>query len=219
MTGVVSIIVILLFWRFLILFGTAVFQAVGLSPEAAAFEARSAITGSGYTTSQSELVARNPAAGRTASILILTGYFGPATILALLGVSFVIPTSDDLSVRVVVLVGLLVALFAVDRIGLIRAIASRPSKALARRMVGATTFETWIEVGDDAVASLVLPSDPARSQATLAALTGSDVTLLAIEPAASASGSVTIDPSGAAPGDRLVLFGPQQALAPLRKLA
>lgn len=220
MSGVISIIAVLLLWRFLIVFGTVVFEAAGLSRRDAEFEARSAIVGAGYTTGRSEVVVGDPSAQRVASLLIVTGYFGPATVLALLGFSFVVPSSDDLDTRIVVLVGLLAVLYATDRIGLVRAVASRPSRALARRIIGRSTFETWIVVGDQAVASLVVPADAERAAATAAALRSPDVTVLAVEPAVTPVGTSRGDPPASDPGsgDRVVVFGARHALEPLGRV-
>ena len=113
LAGVISLFVVVLVWRFFILVGETVFAAAGLPPKAAAFEARSALAGAGYTTSQSEYVVRDPAARRFASTLVLLGYFGPTLILALLGVSFVLPTGEDLTARTITLVALLGGLLPV----------------------------------------------------------------------------------------------------------
>ncbi len=113
MAGVISLFVVLLVWRFFIVVGETVFAAAGLPPKAAAFEARSALVGAGYTTSQSEYVVRDPAARRVASTLVLFGYFGPTVIVALLGISFVLPSGEDLTARGVtlfVLIGGLIVL-------------------------------------------------------------------------------------------------------------
>ena len=120
MTGVISLFVVLLVWRFFIVLGETVFAATGLPPKAAAFEARSALVGAGYTTTQSEYVVRDPAARRVASMLVLFGYFGPTLVLALLGVSFVLPTGEDLTARGVTLFVLVAGLFVSDRFGVIR---------------------------------------------------------------------------------------------------
>jgi hypothetical protein len=212
--AVVSIFLALLLWRFLIIFGAAVFERSGLTPEAAHFEARSALVGAGYTTAQSELVVRNPVARRVASMLIVTGYFGPATILALLGVSFVVPTNEDLEPRAVVLALLLVGLYGVDRFGLVRAIGSRPARALAERMVGATVRETWIVVGDHAIAAILVPVDAPQAAPVLAMLREPDLTMLAIErappgPTVFPIESGPVEPSS---GDRVLVLGPQRVL-------
>ncbi len=85
--------------------------------------------GAGYTTAQSEYVVRDPAAQRVASILVVFGYFGPAAVLALLGVSFVVPVGEDLTDRTIALVVLVLGLIVVERLGVIRALGARPARA------------------------------------------------------------------------------------------
>jgi hypothetical protein len=212
--GVVGFVLVLVIWRFLVVFGGAVFQAVGLSPSAAGFEARSALVGAGYTTSESESIVRHPVTRRVASMLIVAGYFGPGILLALLGVSFVIPTDEDLSDRAVVLAVLVVALLVIDRLGVFRAVGSKPAKALARRMLDNTTFETWIVVGDHAVGELIVPSEETRAAATIAALAAADLQVLAVD--RGEPGQTTFPRAGrqadATPGDRVVVFGPRRDL-------
>ena len=175
MAGVISLFVVLLIWRFFMILGEEVFAAAGLPRTAARFEARSALVGAGYTTSQSEYVVRDPAAQRVAAILVVFGYFGPAALLALLGVSFVVPTGEDLTSRALTLVVLLLGLILVERLGVIRALGSRPAGALTRRMITNGAIDTWLVVGDRAIAAAVIPPEPARAERTIAVLTAPDV--------------------------------------------
>jgi hypothetical protein len=217
-TGVIGVIVVLIVWRFCVVFGATVFQAAGLPGPAAGFEARSALVGAGYTTTQSELVVQYPPARRVAATLVVFGYFGPALILALLGVSFVAPTDEDLTVRVVTLVVLLVGLFVVDRIGVLSLVSRPPAIALARRMTGNVAVEEWIVVGDHAVAAATVPVDPDRAVAMIEALTAADVTVLAIEPADEVDTVVPTDSPVVRPrpGERVVVFGPRSSLDAIR---
>ena len=219
MAGVLSLFVVILVWRFFILVGETVFSAAGLAPDAAAFEARSALAGAGYTTSQSEFVVDNPAAQRFASTLVLVGYFGPTIVLALLGVSFVLPTGEDLTARTITLVVLVGGLFVSDRLGVIRVIGERPARAVARRLLADDTFETWVVVGDRVVAAMLIPVDPTRSERIIATLNDPSISILAVEPAEPGdpifpSETQLVDPR---PGDRVVAFGPKQALESMRR--
>lgn len=218
MIAVIALVVGLLFWRWFIVLGAVVFGEVGLSPPAAGFEARSALVGAGYTTSESETVVQHPAARRMASMLVVIGYFGPTSMLALLGVSFVIPTDDPLAERALLLVALLVLLFVIDRLGVIRSLGVRPARAIAKRMVASTTLETWIVVGDHAIAAFIVPPGSPPADATLAA---PGVRVLAVEPPASRSARFPTESEvvETQPGDRVIVFGPQEALAPLRSVS
>jgi hypothetical protein len=90
MAGVVAILIVVLFWRFVLLIAAEVYQGAGMGEIPAGFEARSALTGAGYTTTQSQVVVDDPASRDAASMLFIVGYVGPLAILGLLGVSFVL---------------------------------------------------------------------------------------------------------------------------------
>ena len=147
-------------------------------------------------------------------MLIVTGCFGPGILLALLGVIFVIPTDEDLSDRAIVLAVLLVVLFVIDRLGAFRAVGSNLARALARRMLDDGTFETWIVVGDHAVGELIVPSEETRAAATIATSAAADLRVLAVDHGE--PGQTTFPDDGraadAAPGDRVVVFGPRRDL-------
>ena len=151
-------------------------------------------------------------------MLILLGYFGPTLILALLGISFVLPSGEGLMTRGVALFVLVGGLLLVDRLGVIRTIGTRPARALARRLIGADTFETWVTVGDHVIATVLVPLDPERAEPMIAALNKLDVKILAVEPAERGQpmfpdASTTVVPR---PGERVVAFGPEQAFESVR---
>jgi hypothetical protein len=220
MLGVLGVVVAIVFWRFLVIFGTTVFETVGLSPTAAGFESRSAIVGAGYTTARSELVIDDPASRRVATMLVVVGYFGPTVVVGLLGISFITPTTGDLVNRWLLLLALLGVLYLLDRLGLFRALATTPARALSRRATSRSSFETWIVVGDRAVASLVLPRDPERATRILAIVAQEGIDVLAIERGRQSPVVIPSLGSGieAEPGDQMVLFGDQELLSTLRPI-
>ena len=75
---------------------TVAFMATGLSRESARFQARSAYTGVGYTTSEAESVVNHPVRRRIAMVLMLLGNVGVATVAGtvFLGVSQVQDVAD-----------------------------------------------------------------------------------------------------------------------------
>jgi len=220
MAGVLGVVIAIAFWRFLVIFGTTVFQTVGLSRSAAGFESRSALVGAGYTTARSELVIDDPASRKVAASLVVIGYFGRTIIAGFLGSSFVTPTDDDLFNRWAVLLGLLVTLYVLDRLGVFRALSIAPARALARHATARTTFDTWVVVGDRAVASLVVPRDEERARRILAGVNQEGIDVLAIEPGAQQAAIIPTPGSEieADPGDQIVLFGELEVLASLRAL-
>jgi hypothetical protein len=213
--GVISLFVVLLVWRFFLVLGETVFNAAGLPPKAAAFEARSALAGAGYTTSQSEYVVGDPASQRVASLLVLFGYFGPTVMVALLGISFVLPSGEDLTERGVLLFVLIGGLLVVDRLGVIRALGARLARAVAKRFVDDGAFETWVAVGDHVIATMLIPSDPERAEQMIVSLNEPGVRILAVEPAGRGQPTFPDEsqPIAPHPGDRVVAFAPRQVFA------
>jgi len=78
----------------------------GLSKESARFQARSALTGSGFTTSESEKVVAHPVRRRIILLLMLVGNAGLVTAVSSLILTFVITESNfSLISSIVIIVG------------------------------------------------------------------------------------------------------------------
>ena len=69
-------------------------MATGLSRDAARFQARSAFTGSGFTTRESEFVVNHPVRRRIVMLLMLLGNIGIATVIATVVLTFVTTASS-----------------------------------------------------------------------------------------------------------------------------
>lgn len=94
---------------------TVILTASGLSTEAARFQARSAFTGAGFTTSESERVVEHPLRRRVIAVLMLLGNVGivaaaSSTILGFRGGAF-----GHAKWRLLMLVGGLLALVLISR--------------------------------------------------------------------------------------------------------
>ena len=91
---------------------TVALALTGMSKEAARFQARSALSGVGFTTSEAEAVVTHPVRRRIAMLLMLIGSAGIVTAVATLMLSFTGTTATQASTRVLVLgAGLLALLF------------------------------------------------------------------------------------------------------------
>ncbi len=86
----------------------------GLSQEASRFQARSALAGVGYTTSEAELVVNHPVRRRIIMILMLIGNIGVPTVVATLVVSMLTATQSESWWKplFVLVAGLIALLFA-----------------------------------------------------------------------------------------------------------
>ena len=69
--------------------GAVALRLTGLAEEAARFQARSAFTGTGFTTSESEAIVRHPVRRRIVSLLMVIGNLGLVSVLATVIVSLV----------------------------------------------------------------------------------------------------------------------------------
>ncbi|MDJ0947793.1 MAG: potassium transporter TrkA [Alphaproteobacteria bacterium] len=69
--------------------GAVALRLTGLPDEAARFQARSAFTGTGFTTSESEAIVNHPVRRRIASLLMTIGSLGFVSVLATVVVSLV----------------------------------------------------------------------------------------------------------------------------------
>ena len=67
----------------------------GISKESARFQARSALTGVGFTTRESEIVVSHPVRRRIIMLLMLIGYIGVPTVVATLAVSLITAAQSE----------------------------------------------------------------------------------------------------------------------------
>lgn len=94
MTAVISLLLILAGSVLLTRIGTVILAHTGLSKEMARFQARSAFTGAGFTTSESEKIVNHPVRRRVVSLLIMLGNAGVVTAIASLILAFAGPESS-----------------------------------------------------------------------------------------------------------------------------
>jgi hypothetical protein len=113
--GVATVICAVLVSLLLTRVATVALTLTGLSRETAAFQARSALSGAGFTTSESEAIVRQPARRRIVMFLMLVGSVGAVTVIATLVLSFVGTDSSQQGTRLALLVGGLLVLLLLAR--------------------------------------------------------------------------------------------------------
>ncbi len=94
---------------------TVALVATGLSRESARFQARSALTGTGFTTTEAESVVDHPVRRRIVMFLMLLGNAGIAAVVTSLVISFAGTSSTGSGIRIGMVVGGLLALLALAR--------------------------------------------------------------------------------------------------------
>lgn len=83
---------------------TGFLVATGMPPQTAAFQARSAFTGAGFTTRESENVVNHPVRRRVISVTMFVGNLGIPTLIVTVVVGLVGPSTSELTTRLFVLV-------------------------------------------------------------------------------------------------------------------
>ena len=131
MLAIATVLAALLLSLLITRIATIALGVTGLSRESARFQARSAFTGVGFTTSEAESVVNHPVRRRVVLILMLLGNAGLVTIVASLLISF--SRANDASQawhRILLLLG-----------GLMAIVFLANNKAIDRAM---TRFITWM---------------------------------------------------------------------------
>jgi len=106
MAGIITVILILVFSILITRVASIALMHTGLSRESSRFQARSAFTGVGFTTSESEKVVNHPVRRRILLILMILGNAGIVTGVASLIIGFAdIDSGIDNWIKVTVLVG------------------------------------------------------------------------------------------------------------------
>jgi len=141
-----TIIVIILISLLVTRVATAALMLTGMSREAARFQARSALTGVGYTTSEAEAVVSQPVRRRVVMTLMLVGSAGLVTVIATLILSFANAGRDETLERLGVLILLLGALLVLSR--------SRYVDRWLSRAIGAG-LARWTDLTDRGLARLL----------------------------------------------------------------
>ncbi len=105
MTAILTLLIVLALSLVVTRAATVALTATGLSREAARFQARSAFSGAGFTTSESESVVRHPVRRRIIMWLMLAGNAGIVAVMASIVLAAVDNQNDiDALVRVVLVI-------------------------------------------------------------------------------------------------------------------
>lgn len=114
MIAIISLVLILAFSLIITRIATIALTHTGLSRESAKFQARSAFTGVGFTTSESEKVVNNPVRRRILLLLMLLGNAGIVTGIASLIIGFTAEeNTDNTWLRMVILAAGIATLWTV----------------------------------------------------------------------------------------------------------
>lgn len=108
MIALFSLLVIIALSLAVVRVGAIALELTGLSPEIASFQAQSAFSGTGFTTTESEALVSHPVRRRIIRVLILLGSAGITTSIATLVIAFMGQTGQDTLIRGrILLIGIL----------------------------------------------------------------------------------------------------------------
>lgn len=114
MFAIISLLVVVIFSILITRIATIALSYTGLSRETAKFQARSALTGTGFTTHETERVVNHPVRRRIVFILMLIGNVGIVGAISSLILTFInTGHTSSMTLRIVLLVAGLVVLWAV----------------------------------------------------------------------------------------------------------
>jgi hypothetical protein len=126
MVAILSFYVILVFSNIILRIATSILKFTGLSNDVAFFQARSAFTGTGYTTKESEIVVNHPLRRRVILLLMYVRNIGFITVVSSIILSFFdTQNTEDFFMRIAWLVGGTLVLIIISRIKLIDVILSK----------------------------------------------------------------------------------------------
>jgi hypothetical protein len=200
---------------------TAALTLTGLSRESARFQARSALTTTGFTTVESERIVRHPVRRRIIMTLMLIGQAGIVTVIATLALSFAtVGAFRDTVMRLVLLLGGLVLLLFLARSQRF----DRMIQPLIRRLLGRFTdldvrdYASLLHIhGEFAVSELAVEADDWIAGRTLQEVRPADEGLLILGVQRDAT-TYFGAPTGATrirAGDTLIVYGPTHRLSEL----
>ena len=115
MAAIASVLVVILLSLLIARVATVALTLTGLSAEAARFQARSALSGTGFTTSEAEDVVGHPVRRRIVMALMLIGGAGLVTVIATLMLSFSGAGDGQALDRILLLLGGLTAVWLLAR--------------------------------------------------------------------------------------------------------
>ncbi len=115
MIALLSFLTIIVISIAVIRIGTTALELTGLSKDVASFQALSAFTGSGFTSSETETVMSNPVRRKIARILMLLGSAGITSLVATFLLTFLVQSELTLFARaVLLLLGIVIILILIN---------------------------------------------------------------------------------------------------------
>jgi TrkA family protein len=219
MTALVSVFVVVLVALVIHRVATVALTITGMSREAARFQARSAISGVGFTTREAEAIAAHPIRRRIVMGLMLVGSAGIVGAVASLMVSFTGARGGQALVRALVLLGGLLLLWLLMRSSWVDRQMSRLIRVVLGRVTDleARDYASLLDLGGEyTVMEIAVRPEDWMADRTLADLRLRDegVVVLGVERPGAYLGAPRSNTT-IQPGDTLVVYGREPRLCEL----
>ncbi len=219
MLAVLTLLIIVMLSGIVTRIATVALVHTGLSRESARFQARSAYSGVGFTTSESESIVGHPVRRRIMMWLMLCGNAGIVTVIASLVVTFLGLGADGISpfFSLLLLAGGLISLWFIASSKLIdRWMSHWISRALERWTdIDVRDYATLLHLGDDhRILEFAVKTHTWMCGRSLEELSLNDEGVIMIG-LRHADSTYVGAPNGATriePGDRVILYGPGTTL-------
>jgi hypothetical protein len=216
MVALASVLVVILLSLLVTRIATIALVLTGLSRESARFQARSALTGVGYTTTETEAVVDHPVRRRIVMVLMLVGSAGVVTVAASLILSFARASRGDALERGGILVGGLLLLLLLARSAWFdRRLSAVIGRLMRARGLDVRDYATLLDLeGEYAVNELAVEPGDWIAGRTLAELRLRDegILVLGLQRAKRGYLGVPGKRTRIEPGDTLVLYGQARRL-------
>jgi len=115
MIALIGLLMIVMISITIVRIGAVALELTGLSHEVADFQAQSAFSGVGFTTSESESIVNHPVRRKILRMLILVGSAGITTTIATFVITFVGQSQTDIAYRGMYLIGGLIVIYLFSR--------------------------------------------------------------------------------------------------------
>lgn len=218
--AIVSLLAILTMSVVITRVATVMLTATGLSREIARFQARSAFSGAGFTTSESESVVNHPVRRRIVLQLMLVGAAGVVTSLTTLLLSFADADEGQVANRVLVLIGGLALLYLFTRSRVVDLVLTRVTEWALRRYtrLDVRDYDKLLHISEDyAIVEVDVREGTWLAGRPLAelGLRAEGIVVLGLYRRQVGYLGVPRPSTKPMPGDRLVLYGEDANLAAL----
>ena len=228
MIAIITLLSTLVITMLITKIGAIALKLTGLSLEVAAFQARSAFSGTGFTSTETEMVVNHPVRRRIITWLMIAGNLGIAAVVATSIASFSGTTWDEASGRIALLQRLGVLAVGVVLIVLLsrsKMINALIGTAIEQALLKWTTldvvdYESLLNLADGFVVDELTIADEnwlaSRSLAE-SALKHEGILVLAIRRKTGRYLGSPIGTSTVQPGDTVVVYGRKERMEELRQ--